>query len=58
MQAGKNVGCVFFCFRSQVVILARVITDSDQVSLTAKGIACLVKILTSTNDEAVIMAGK
>lgn len=40
----------------QVVVLSRVVTDADQVSLTARGVKCLVEILNSLDDDAVIMA--
>ncbi len=42
---------------SQVIILARVIVDRDQVSLTADAITALVRILKSSDDNAVILAG-
>ena len=41
----------------QMVILARVIVDVDQVTLTAEGVTRLVRILRSQDDNAVILAG-
>lgn len=41
----------------QLVVLARVIVDSDQVTLTATGITKLVKMLQSSDDNVVILAG-
>ena len=43
---------------SQVVVLARVIVDVNQVTLTAEGVTRLVRILRSQDDNAVILAGK
>ena len=40
-----------------MVILARVIVDVDQVTLTAEGVTRLVRILRSQDDNAVILAG-
>ena len=44
-------------FILQVVILARVIVDRDQVYLTADGVTKLVNILKSKDETAVILAG-
>ena len=44
-------------FLLQVVILARVIVDRDQVYLTADGVTKLVNILKSEDETAVILAG-
>ena len=41
-----------------MVVLARVIVDVDQVSLSAKGVTTLVHILKSKDDHAVILAGR
>lgn len=38
-------------------MLARVIVDSDPVALTAHSITVLIEILTSPNEDAVIVAG-
>ncbi|XP_064647682.1 ankyrin and armadillo repeat-containing protein-like isoform X2 [Lineus longissimus] len=40
----------------QIVVLARVIIDRDQVSLTALGVTTLVETLSSKDDNAVILA--
>ncbi|ELU04066.1 hypothetical protein CAPTEDRAFT_159631 [Capitella teleta] len=40
----------------QVVVLARVIVDQDQVSLTARGVTTLVKVLDAEDDDSVILA--
>ena len=42
----------------QTVVLARVIVDVDQVTLTAKGVTALVNVLHSQDDKAVILASK
>ncbi len=41
----------------QVVVLARVIVDRDQVYLTADAITKLVSLLRSSDESAVILAG-
>ena len=41
----------------QIVVLARVIVDVDQVALTAEGVTQLVKVLRSDDDNAIILAG-
>ena len=43
------------CF--QIVVLARVIVDHDQVSLTALGVTKVTEVLRSDDDNAVILAG-
>ena len=40
----------------QVVVLARVIVDQDQVTLTAKGIMLLVTKLQSADDKVLVLA--
>ena len=40
----------------QVVVLARVIVDQDQVSLTARGITLLVDKLRSGEDKVLVLA--
>ena len=40
----------------QVVVLARVIVDQDQVTLTAKGIMLLVNKLQSADDKVLVLA--
>ena len=40
----------------QIVVLARVIVDQDQVMLTARGITMLVRKLQSTSDNVVVSA--
>lgn len=42
----------------QIVVLARVIVDRDQVSLSAEGVTKLVGLLKSENANTVILAGK
>lgn len=42
----------------QIVILARVIVDRDQVSLSAEGVTTLVGLLNSTQEETMILSGK
>jgi len=42
----------------QMVVLARVIIGSDQVSLTARGITQLVRLLGSREENIVILCGK
>ena len=39
------------------MVLARVIVDVDQVTLTAEGVTQLVKVLRSDDDNAIILAG-
>ena len=46
------------CQHLQVVILARVIVDRDQVYLTADGVTKLVNILKSKDETAVILSGE
>ncbi|PIK39875.1 hypothetical protein BSL78_23293 [Apostichopus japonicus] len=41
----------------QIVVLARVIVDRDQVSLSAEGVTTLVGMLNSTKDETIILSG-
>ncbi|XP_038077595.1 ankyrin and armadillo repeat-containing protein-like isoform X2 [Patiria miniata] len=41
----------------QIVVLARVILDRDQVSLSAEGVTTLVRLLKSQDDNTVILAG-
>ncbi|XP_033640039.1 ankyrin and armadillo repeat-containing protein-like isoform X1 [Asterias rubens] len=41
----------------QIVVLARVILDRDQVSLSAEGVTTLVRLLRSGDDNTVILAG-
>ncbi|XP_071948397.1 ankyrin and armadillo repeat-containing protein-like [Antedon mediterranea] len=41
----------------QIVILARVIVDEDQVTLSALGVTSLVRLLTSESDDTNILAG-
>lgn len=41
----------------QIVVLSRVIVDRDQVELTAEGVKALVKVLSSDDDNAIILAG-
>lgn len=40
----------------QIVVLARVIVDQDQVMLTASGVTLLVKKLHSTEDNVIVLA--
>ncbi|XP_052246071.1 ankyrin and armadillo repeat-containing protein-like isoform X2 [Dreissena polymorpha] len=40
----------------QIVVLARVIIDKDQVKLTAKGVKLLVQKISSENDNTVVLA--
>ena len=42
---------------AQIVVLARVIVDQDQVNLTADGVTQLTSVLKSDDDNAVILAG-
>ena len=42
----------------QIVVLARVIVDRDQVTLSAEGVTRLVSLLRSENHETVILSGK
>ncbi|XP_076858454.1 ankyrin and armadillo repeat-containing protein isoform X2 [Brachyhypopomus gauderio] len=42
----------------QIVVLAKVITDSDQVTLTARGITTLVELLASGKPDTVITTGQ
>ena len=41
----------------QIVVLARVIVDRDQVSLTAEGVTSLVELLQSKVDNVIILSG-
>ncbi|XP_022079769.1 ankyrin and armadillo repeat-containing protein-like isoform X2 [Acanthaster planci] len=41
----------------QIVVLARVIVDSDQVTLSAEGVTRLVRLLQSPDDDTVILSG-
>ena len=45
------------CICLQIVVLARVIVDHDQVSLTALGVTKVTEVLRSDDDNAVILAG-
>lgn len=48
----------FFCFFFlQIVVLARVIVDRDQVSLSAEGVTRLVMLLKSTDENTIILSG-
>ncbi|XP_078536495.1 ankyrin and armadillo repeat-containing protein isoform X2 [Lissotriton helveticus] len=42
----------------QIIVLARVIADVDQVTLTAKGVTILVKLLRSEERDTIILAGE
>ncbi|CAH2306538.1 ankyrin and armadillo repeat-containing [Pelobates cultripes] len=42
----------------QVVVLARVIVDMDQVSLSARGVTILTELLNSNNSATLILAGE
>uniref|UniRef100_A0A8C7MBK2 Ankyrin and armadillo repeat containing n=1 Tax=Oncorhynchus kisutch TaxID=8019 RepID=A0A8C7MBK2_ONCKI len=41
----------------QIVVLAKVITDTDQVTLSARGVTVLVDLLQSTNPNTVVLTG-
>lgn len=45
-----------YIFVLQIVVLARVIVDCDQVSLTAQGVTLLVKKLGSDDDNVIVLA--
>lgn len=55
-QEYSVVGYLLYSF--QIVILARVIVDRDQVSLSAEGVTTLVGLLNSTQEETMILSGK
>lgn len=42
----------------QIIVLAKVITGSDQVTLTARGVTILVKLLQSDKNTTVAITGK
>ena len=42
----------------QMVVLARVITDMDQVTITAKGVSTLINILNAKDDNIIILTGE
>lgn len=47
---------IIFKKKFQIVVLARVIVDQDQVMLTASGVTLLVKKLHSTEDNVIVLA--
>ncbi|NXG27708.1 ANKAR protein, partial [Dromaius novaehollandiae] len=56
LQSESETDKAFAAF--QIVILARVIVDADQVTLAARGVTTLVELLHSENTATLILTGK
>lgn len=54
----KDPIIISFLSNSQVIILAKVIADVDEVTLTATGIVTLVNLLKSNQPYTIIVVGK
>ncbi|XP_058888158.1 ankyrin and armadillo repeat-containing protein [Acipenser ruthenus] len=56
LQSGNEINMAKAAF--QIVILAKVIVDVDQVTLSARGITILVQLLKSQSSKTVILTGR
>ncbi len=55
--AVKNVDLTDSSFVWQIVVLARVISGLDEVTLTARGVTVLVELLQSDQSTTVVITG-